>query len=260
MHSSDPSDLHPAEPSESDAATQGAVRTLLADQPDPGRMPATVVNRVEAALAQAATRRAADDQLFDELGFGEPSEAPEEQPESIRFDRDAAASGQGDRAVPFVRRRWPVLAAAAAAAVLLGGGAVVGLVQVRRSAEAIAAIPGANATPFAGSSHVQVSNAAYTKATLPTAARALVTKPGPEASSGDAPSVGPLATSSGLASCISGLKQSDATAVTVDLATYEGSPAAILVVRKDEADTAYVVERDCSNADPGIIQDAVPVP
>ena len=48
------------------------MRTLLRTAPDPGPMPAELSRRIEDSLAQAAVSRAGDDELFDELGFGEP--------------------------------------------------------------------------------------------------------------------------------------------------------------------------------------------
>ena len=48
--------------------------------------------------------------------------------------------------------------------------------------------------------------------------------------------------------------------MSIDLATYEGQPAAIVVVRRSDSTTVYAVQRDCGNGDPGIIQDPLTVP
>jgi hypothetical protein len=48
--------------------------------------------------------------------------------------------------------------------------------------------------------------------------------------------------------------------VSIYLATYEGQPAAVVVVRRTDSTTVYAVQRDCGDGDAGILQDAVPVP
>ena len=105
-----------------------------------------------------------------------------------------------------------------------------------------------------------MSSTAYTKDGLIAGAQTLIASPGPDASVGDAPSAGPLVTQAGAASCVNALGASDAGAVSIDLATYEGQPAAIVVVRRSDSTTVYAVQRDCGNGDPGIIQDPLTVP
>jgi hypothetical protein len=104
-----------------------------------------------------------------------------------------------------------------------------------------------------------VSTTAYTKDNLVPGAQALLASPGPDASVGDAPSAGPLVTQAGAAACVAALKASDAGAVSIDLATYAGKPAAVVVVVRSDSTTVYAVERDCGDGGAGIIQDAVPV-
>ena len=112
----------------------------------------------------------------------------------------------------------------------------------------------------AGSVHVQVSTTAYTKDVLATGAQTLLDSPGADASVGDAPSSGPLVTQAGAAACVAALGASDAGAVSIDLASYEGQPAAIVVVRRSDSTVVYAVQRDCGDGDAGVIQGAVPVP
>jgi hypothetical protein len=258
---------HSADP-EVDAAAdpvQSAVRTLLRTSPDPGPMPADVTRRIEDSISQAAGRRAGDDELFDELGFGDPEAVVpvDESTDVIVFDGHRAEGNQppGERTVvPFVRRRWPMVGVAAAGVAVL---AIAGAVAVNqtRSGSGLASIPAQNGTGgSAGSVHVQVSTSAYTKDGIVTGAQTLLDSPGPDASVGDAPSSGPLVTQAGAAACVAALGASDAGAVSIDLASYEGQPAAIVVVRRSDSTVVYAVQRDCGDGDAGVIQDAVPVP
>ena len=251
---------------EADAAAdpvQSAVRTLLRTSPDPGPMPADVTRRIEDSLGQAAVRRVGEHELFDELGFGDPEAVVpvDESDEVIVFDGhddEGRSPGEGN-VVPFVRRRWPMVGVAAAGvAVLAIAGAVV--VNQTRSGSGLASMPPQNgAGGSAGSVHVQVSTTAYTKDGLATGAQTLLDSPGPDASVGDAPSAGPLVTQAGAAACVAALGASDAGAVSIDLASYEGQPAAIVVVRRSDSTVVYAVQRDCGDGDAGLIQDAVPV-
>ena len=259
-------DAYPLHPDvEADAANdpvQSAVRTLLRSAPDPGPMPAEVSRRIEDSLAQAAARRASDHELFDELGFSEPGAVvTEEEPnETIVFTRDPG-DGHDDNVVPLLRRRWPAIGAAAAVVAVLAIGGAVAANQFRSSSGGLASIPPQGATGrSAGSVHVQVSNTAYTKDSLVSGAQTLIASPGPEASVGDAPSAGPLVTQTGAAACVQALQAGDAGAVSIDLATYEGQPAAIVVVRRSDSTSVYAVQRDCGDGDAGVIQDAVAVP
>jgi hypothetical protein len=258
---------HGADP-EVDAAAdpvQSAVRTLLRTSPDPGPMPADVTRRIEDSISHAAGRRAGDDELFDELGFGDPEAVVpvDESTDVIVFDGHRAEGNQppGERTVvPFVRRRWPMVGVAAAGVAVL---AIAGAVAVNqtRSGSGLASIPAQNGTGgSAGSVHVQVSTTAYTKDGIVTGAQTLLDSPGPDASVGDAPSSGPLVTQAGAAACVAALGASDAGAVSIDLASYEGQPAAIVVVRRSDSTVVYAVQRDCGDGDAGVIQDAVPIP
>lgn len=247
--------------------TQLEVSRLLASLPDPGPMPAHLEERILTSLASAAETRAADRDLFDELGLVE-DDAPSEFDNVFLFsDRDAAdtvAAPEGPRRGPreVVRRRWPVLAAAAAAVVTVGAIGTAGLSQLRSGSDGLASLPGSSGVPthLSGRLHVQVSTTAYTKATLAAGARTLLDAPGPEASSGDAPSAGPLATDAGVDACLEALGAGDASAVSVDLATYEGQPAAIVVATQPDRTVVYAVGRECTTGDPQVVQDAVPVP
>jgi hypothetical protein len=246
---------------------QAAVRTLLRNTPDPGPMPADLSQRIEGSLAQAAVRQAGDHELFDELGFSDPDavHTVEEPDDVIVFSGEPDAGHQDDNVVPLLRRRWPLVGVAAAVVALLAiGGAFV--VQQRSATSGLAAISPQDSTAgssagSAGSVHVQVSATDYSQDDLVTGAQTLIASPGPDASVGDAPSAGPLVTQSGAAACVSALGAGDAGAVSIDIATYQKQPAAIVVVRRSDTTTVYAVQRDCGvGGDAGVLQDAVPVP
>jgi len=48
--------------------------------------------------------------------------------------------------------------------------------------------------------------------------------------------------------------------VSADLATFEGRPAAIVVVTRDGASSVWAVERSCSAQAPGVLHPETPVP
>ncbi len=258
--------LDPSEDAANDPV-QAAVRTLLMTAPDPGPMPADLSRRIEDSLAQAAVRRAGDHELFDELGFGEPGAVvPVDSSNDVivfagESEHDGDRGDGGDRVGRMPRRRWPLIGAAAAGVALLAIAAAVVTNQSRTNDNGLARIPPQGTTGgSAGSVHVQVSSTVYTKTDLATGAQTLIASPGPDASAGDAISVGPLVTQAGAAACVAALGASDAGAVSIDIATYENQPAAIVVVRRTDSTTVYAVERDCGAGDAGIIQDSVPVP
>ena len=229
-----------------DIARDG-VRDLLTGQPSPGPMPEDVFLRICAALDTEQTARAADDGLSDDLGLADGSP----------LERVGSSSTRRPR-------RWGRVLLTAAGVVVVG---VVGIVAVRASGTGggeTAAIPGTQGAGQAGGStlHIQISSSAYTQDGLSTQARILLNAPAASVLPTDAEAVGigPIATDAGLSDCLASLGEAGASAVTVDIATYAGVPAAIIVVTKGATTTAYAVQRDCSTGDPRIIQDSVPVP
>lgn len=237
----------PSEPADDEDLGSAEVRDLLASQPSPGPMPEEVFARISAALREEQATRADDGGLTDELGLAEVSPLrPEQAP-----TREAE---------PRTPRRWGRALAAAAAVAAVG---VLGTLAVRGTSS-----PGPNTaapgvTPTAASSlHIQLSQSSYSQGSLPDEARKLLETPSATLAPADAasPALGPIATKAGLDACLASLGESGAQAVTVDIATYEGMPAAIIVVTKDNRTTVYAVQRDCATGDPKILQDSVPVP
>jgi hypothetical protein len=243
------------------------VRALLASIPDPGAMPERFAGRIEAALREEAR---------------------------LKVDPGPLTSDELDNAVlaPLLRQRQrprPLLAAAAvaaAAAVVAVGGSALHLSKRangeaslgdpsavvttpgRPSVSATAPTPtGASPASSASSSdpnlHIQLSRTAYDAANLPVRARALLTKPDApvQVLAAEAPLLGPIATPTGLTSCLRELGVPLGSVVHTDLATYEGRPVAVIVVSAGPGgDTAWVVRRSCTTGAPAIVQGAIPVP
>ncbi|MCU1536302.1 MAG: hypothetical protein JWP82_653, partial [Humibacillus sp.] len=181
-------------------------------------------------------------------------------------------------AVPERRQSRPwvaVGAVAAAAAVIAVGGsllhatkrtdptAVVGG-ERRTSAPASPAPTSSPAAPTPAPTadpHIQLSSTDYTAATLAAKARDLLDHPAtplPDLAA-EAPSIGPIATPVGLSSCLSAIGAGPG-AVTVDLATFEGKPAAIVVVTSGGGSTAYALGRACAPGTVEALAPATPVP
>ncbi|MEP6630920.1 MAG: hypothetical protein ABJA89_10640 [Lapillicoccus sp.] len=268
-----------------DDAADREVRDRLAAEPDPGPMPVDVEDRVVQALMRAGEIRLADRELFDELGLAEepvdqpdddvivfPGVAPateDDDPTDPTDPADRSERSDSGESVSVLRRRWPVLAAAAAVVALLAVAGANLFGQTRSGSDGLASIPGPSgqasptvsvATAVAGRLHLQASGVAYTADTLASGARALVTTPGPEVGADQAAALGPLATTEGANACVAALGDADAPSVTVDLATYAGQPAAIIVIARQGKTTAYAVQRGCTTGDPEVIKDSVPVP
>lgn len=234
-----------------DTAHDG-VRDLLTGEPSPGPMPEDVFARICTALdreaaARAEAARAEDDGLSEDLGLADGSP----------LERVGASSTRRPR-------RWGRVLLAAAGVVVVGGVATVALRANGTGRGETAAIPGNQGAGQAGGAalHIQISGSGYTQGGLATQARTLINAPAASVLPTDAEAVGigPIATDVGLGACLASLGEAGASAVTVDIATYDGRPAAIIVVTKGATTTAYAVQRDCSTGDPRIIQDSVPVP
>lgn len=110
---------------------------------------------------------------------------------------------------------------------------------------------------------VTVSGTAYTASTLATGARSLLTSPPRTIGSSDseAPAIGPLGTPTGASACLDGLGVPGSDHVVVDLATYAGRPAAVLVVTDShQGRRVYAVKRSCSAGHPDLLHQAVSLP
>lgn len=193
---------------------------------------------------------AGEARLADELGLEDPTDA------------DGLGStpppGAGDGTTGR-SRRWPALLAAALV-VLIAVGGFLALRATQQPSGTSADGSGAGSTSAPASVHIQSSSVAYAQASLGTQARTLIGAPSATVGASQA-DLGPVATPAGLSACLAAIGENATGGVSVDLASYEGAPAAIIVVaRADGSASAYAVGRQCAAGDPQILQDAVPVP
>lgn len=251
---------------ELDPAVEARVRELLAAARDPGPMPEHVTQRIESLLS-------------DEV--------------ALRVDPGPLTRTDPDQAViaPLLRQRQrprPLLAvaavAAAAAVVAVGGSAL----HLNKRANGTASVGNASATvttptrpslaptgspgptgpigapvgPSRPNVHLQLSERDYTEAGLAEQARAMLSNPDApiQVLAAEAPTLGPIATEVGLDSCLRAHSLPTDVPVHVDLATYEGRPAAVIVVTQGGRSTVRVVERTCTSGHPAPLTDATPVP
>ena len=243
----------------------GSVSCLLLP-PDPGPMPEHVAQRIESLLT-------------DEV--------------ALRVDPGPLTESDHDQAViaPLIRQRQrprPVLAvaavAAAAAVVAIGGSAL--HLNNRANGTASLGNPSVTVTPpappslrrparpgprgplgrrWARPSPTSTSSSRRRTTPRPTSR----TRPGrcsphPAAPiqvlAAEAPTLGPIATEVGLESCLTAHSLPTDAPVHVDIANYEGEPAAIIVVTEGGRSTVRVVERACTSGDPAALTGATPVP
>ncbi|WP_323095541.1 hypothetical protein [Intrasporangium sp. YIM S08009] len=237
------------------------VRGLLAaPAPDAGPMPDAVADRIAAALAQEARLRVDRGPLADASA---PAGPHDEHATVLEMRR------------PQRRHRPYYLAAAVAAAALVvaAGASALHLTKRPNSTAVIgggftSSTPATSpaTTPSTGDSgvHIQLGRTAYAAATLGAQARELLDHPRAPLRPGaaEAPAIGPIGTDVGLASCLEGLGVAAPapSAVSADLATFEGRPAAVVVVTRDGASSAWAVERSCSAQAPGVLHPETPVP
>lgn len=223
------------------------IESLLSDEValrvDPGPLQSAAPYRASARASHRASHRASDDAA----------------------DHDAAILG------PLIRQRqrprplFAVAAVAAAAAVVAVGGSALHLTK-RPNGTASLGNPGAFVSAPSGPSHpnlhIQLSSTGYTAAGLPVQARALLARPDTplQVLAAEAPALGPIATEVGLLSCLREHGLPTDVPVHVDLASYEGRPAAVIVVTQTDRSTVRVVERSCTAGDPAALTAAVDVP
>ena len=238
-----PAGAEPELDPELDPEVDARVRALLAETSDSGPMPAHVATRIELALADEARLRVGRGPLPD--AGGEPV-------------ADMAGRAGGMVRLPARRQTPPWVAVAAVAAAAAVVAVAASALHVTQRPNPAAVIVGDTSTvrptatspatsPAATMAHIQLSTNDYTAGTLAAQARALLDDPATPLAdlAAESPSLGPIATPVGLASCLDALAVEPGE-VTADLATFEGRPAAIIVVTDAGTSTAYAVERSCS--------------
>jgi len=228
-------ELHPV--------VEARVRELLAAAPDAGPMPEHVAQRIESLLIDEVALRVDPGPL-------------------TRADEDPAAIA------PLIRQRQrprtvlALAAVAAAAAVVAVGGSALHL-NKRANGTASLGNPSVTATsPTTRDFHIQLSETDYTEADLAGQARAMLDRPAApiQVLAAEAPTLGPIATEVGLESCLTAHSLPTDVPVHVDIATYEGRPAAVIVVTQNGRSTVRVVERTCTSGHPAGLTAATPVP
>ncbi len=206
------------------------MRDLLRSLPDPGPMPDDVARSINAALEQEQARRAASP------GGGNVS---------------PLVGGARRRSVRWQRTVVSIGAAAAIAAV-----AVIGVTAVQNRQAPTTAAPTAAASgdqSLADKVVVENTGSNYTKAHLATQAAALTKRSGPTLPPAQVEKLGSMATSSGVLACMQSIGAGllhDPDKITVDIARFQGKPAAVVVITKGAKSTAWVVSRTCSKGTP----------
>jgi len=253
----------PGSPDPEDDPT--GMRALLSSLPDPGPMPEHLVSRITASLAaEQAGRYAA----------GSPHEG--EVHELRRTPRRPVWRTAG-------------LAAAAAAVIGIGAGSLlngtapgtIGALfggsgndssaagSAPASGDTSGGASGAGrdsggAKAESGSSVVTIHHSAhaYTSADFAQQAGAFLAAPGDALMplSAESPAIGPIGTETGMLECLSALATEPWQSATTDLATFDGTPAVVVVLTTAAGHTAYAAQRSCSTGHPARLAGPVTLP
>lgn len=291
--------LHP-----SDDEDPTGVQQLLATLPDPGPMPADLVDRITASLAVEQAHRSPSSATTSPVSPVSP--APPVPPASAHpssgpteatvhaLPRGGSSRGPGGpaRRAGNASRGWLLGLSGAAAAVAIGGVAALNMlgpsgghagggslafghfpidsvtsgVEPGQGQQALldpgagkpqggldAASPSTSAstgassgTPARATTHIQMSNLSYEASTL-TAQAAQLWK-APKAAlpslSAESPAIGPIGTPLGVTQCLDSLGVAPGRTV-VDIARFDGAPAAIVVTDGTRGPQVRVVSREC---------------
>ena len=243
-------------PSSDDDPT--SVQRILATLPDPGPMPPQLVDRISASLAAERER------LTDS-----PAKVTPLAPPTIGGPRPAV--DRSDRSDRSGSRGFLLCLSGAAAAAAIGGVVVINSIgpsadqapsaqaqfYVGTAAGNGSPAPGPSGTQEAAGSnaprvdpHIQVTSTQYTSAQLADQASRLWASPQRELRTlgAEAPSIGPIGTQLGAQECLAAIGEADATRALVDLAFFDGSPAAVVVTEGDGNREVRVVTRQCGPA------------
>ncbi len=286
-----------ADPESEDDPT--GIRALLAALPDPGPMPASLVDRISASLAAEQrtrssadpTRPAARQSLLDDrfphasrTGSRFSSRRHGARLRPARFGQVTRRPARDPRP-PGRPPTWhrALLAAAGTAAALAvvgalgsnllhgaqaGSASAGGAAQLSSESSPAAAAGGAATPATRGQAAskarppvvaLRLSNTDYSAADLALGARRLLTSGGPTMTpmASEAPAIGPIGTAAGVAACLAALGVPTADSAVVDIARYDGQPAAVVVTSTpDGMHTAYVVRRSCTTGRPSLLHPA----
>ncbi len=237
------------------------MRALLSSLPDPGPMPDDLVARITASLAAEQTARPVVHPLH-------RAGRPHRSLWRTAGLAAAAAAVVGVGAASLLTDTAPGNLGA-----LFGGSsndAASGAAAVSREhagsdtngaggAETWGDAKAQSAAPAVSIHH---SETAYTSDHLGDQARALLASAGDPVPplGAESPGIGPIATVVGLRSCLSALTTEPYAAVTADLGSFDGRPAAVVVLTTDTGHTAYAVQRSCSTGHPARLAGPVNLP
>lgn len=261
------------------------MRALLSSLPDPGPMPAGLVERISASLLAERTR-----DVQPHAGQSSRSVADGAQAGKGHAGKDPSGEHHEHAVVPLGHRRlgWRPLAAAVAGIAVIGVG-VSALITGTSPSDVAATLRGhgggsaesaagsaasmsarssqsgssrALTLPAAGTVSIHLTGHRYDSKNLGTQAAQLLrgTLPTVAPLGAEVPSIGPIATKVGLRGCAAALGLEPTAGIAVDVATVDGTPAAVLVVSQGAHPTAYAVERTCTAGRPDLIAGPVPVP
>lgn len=255
--------LNPVESSPDDDQT--GVRALLSALPEPGPMPAYLVERISASLAAEQAQRA-----HSSVGASvTPLRATRRRPGRLLFAIAGAAAAVvliGALGTTMFPTNGLTTSSGSAASGARSGAPVAGGATALRDtvatppSEAYKAAPDSAATP--ASIQIRVSSVRYTQATFVAQARALrdVLFDSPQPMAAESSTLGPNGAVAGLVDCLSALGAARAQMVRADLAFYEGQPAVIIVATTDGIPTAYAVARECSRTHADVLRPATTLP
>ncbi|WP_188835981.1 hypothetical protein [Flexivirga endophytica] len=212
------------------------MRDLLRSLPDPGPMPQDVADRIAAALAAEHAGRAEDDRS---------NVTP-----MTRTGRSSKPAG----------RRWMQAVGGVAAAAAVAAVAVVGINSLQQDNAPTSAVPSGgthrsvSTDELADRVQVESTGTSYTGASFNTQAASMAT--GSKTSRIPAQELltqfGALTKPRAIIGCVrtvGGSLLDDPSSIKVDLATYDGKPALIVVVTDDGKRTAFAVSSSCSKGD-----------
>ena len=245
------------------------MRALLSSLPEPGPMPDDLVARITASLAEEQERRPVVRPL-PEVPVHEVARPHRPLWRTAGLAAAAAAvigvgagsllthTAPGELGALFGGSGNNSVSSAAGASNYEGSQAD------SRSGDAVApkVEPSSSDKALAATVSIHHTARAYTSGAFDTQAAALLASPGDQAApyGAEAPSIGPIGTEIGLRSCLSALTTDAYTTATADLGTFDGQPAAVVVLTTGAGHTAYAVQRSCSTGHPALLMGPVHLP
>lgn len=248
------------------------VRALLSSLPDPGPMPEHLVARIQASIAaeQAARTRVVPltprrRPLWRTAGLAAAAAAVV----AVGGASLLTGTAPGDLgAALFGGGLTASSAEDSAGGQAKSGSADSGTPDAtgRESGPSTSSAQASQPASAAGPVRVLHTNAAYTRDGLQAQAARLLVLPGepmgPNAA--ESPAIGPIGTEQGVRSCLSAVTGQPLGQlpgeVTADLGTFDGVPAAVLVLTTGAGHTAYAVQRMCTLGNPAVLAGPIALP